>query len=274
MTTFRTFCESAIERGFHLGDGVFETVLVCDGAPSFLPEHVARLRRSCEKLGISPPLDLAAGVAEALPGMWDEDGRPPRAALRISVSRGPWAGLGSDDPLEPGVVLVLRAVAPPLAALDAVILDAPRIDPTSPLAGHKVLSWMDKVEARRIARSRGAHVALLRTTDGDVAEADSANLFVAVGGRIVTPPLSRGVLPGITRARVMAALQTRGAAVDERRLAPDDVRNAAEAFVTSSLAGVQIVRSVDGRRTSGAALALSLREEVRPDRDARGAADV
>ncbi|MCE9637245.1 MAG: aminotransferase class IV [Planctomycetes bacterium] len=274
MTAIRSFCESGLERGFHLGDGVFETVLVTAGRASFLGEHIERMRRSCSKLAISMPLDLLQGVSEVLPAMHAEEGSPARAALRISVSRGPWTGLGADDVTEPGVVLVLRAVSPPAVALDAVILDAPRIDPLSPLAGHKVLSWMDKVEARRLARARGAHVALLRTTDGDVAEADAANLFVVVGGSVVTPTLSRGVLPGITRARVLAALRSRGATVEERRVSMDDVRNAGEAFVTSSLAGVQILRTVDGRRTPGAALASSLREEVQPDRDSGGTSGV
>jgi branched-subunit amino acid aminotransferase/4-amino-4-deoxychorismate lyase len=267
VTSVRTFCDAAQQRGFHLGDGLFETVLVAAGRACLLDEHLARMARSCGALGVPAPGDLAATVAAALPSMWADEGRPALAALRISVSRGAWTGLeprsGADD--GPGVVLLLRAIDAPAATVDAWIVDAPRIDPASPLAGHKVLSWMDKVEARRLARAKGAGVALLRTIDGDVAEADAANLFVVVGRRVVTPPVSRGVLPGITRARVLAALRARGGEVEERRIDAEEVLDAGEAFLTSSLAGVQSLQRIDGRAQADQGVASALRSEVRPD---------
>lgn len=249
MTSFRAFANAAVDRGLHLGDGLFETVLVAAGQPCLLDLHVARLEASCDALGIARPLDLGDGVREALPDLWEEEGRPERAALRLTVTRGPYAGLAPDERAASDVYLVLRALGPePPRPVDAVVVDAPRIDPSNPLAGHKTLSWMAYVEARRRAVAAGAHVALLRTTDGDVAEADAANLFVVTGGTAVTPPLSRGVLPGITRARVLDALRESGRAAEVRALRDDDLEVADEVFLTSSLNGVVGVRRVDARR--------------------------
>jgi branched-subunit amino acid aminotransferase/4-amino-4-deoxychorismate lyase len=80
--------------------------------------------------------------------------------------------------------------------------------------------------------------------DGDVAEADSANLFAVVEGDLLTPPLDRGVLPGVTRARCLEALP---GVAREGRIARDALARASEVFLTSSLDGVTPVVAVDGR---------------------------
>jgi branched-chain amino acid aminotransferase len=248
VTSARGWGDPTADRGLHLGDGLFETLLVRDGRPVRLAAHLLRMRASGDALGVAVPPALEEFAADALPALWTREGRPRRAALRIAVTRGPWSGLEPDDGGAPGVHVVVRALPddpPPPAA--AVVLDAPRIDPRSPLAGHKVLSWMDRVEARRRARAAGADVALLRTVEGDVAEADSANLFAVVDGVVVTPPLDRGVLPGITRARALAALRATGEAVAERPLGGGDLDRATEVFLTSSLAGARPVRSLRDR---------------------------
>jgi branched-subunit amino acid aminotransferase/4-amino-4-deoxychorismate lyase len=135
----------------------------------------------------------------------------------------------------------------PAAPVSALVVYAPRIDRLDPLAGHKILSAMPRVHARRTAMDAGADVALLATTESDVCTADAANLFVVVGGQAVTSPLDRGVLPGITRRRVLDALAAAGEPGDERPIDPAVLARADEAFLTSSLDGVRPLRSVDGR---------------------------
>lgn len=268
MTACRAFGDAARDRGLHLGDGVFETVLVADGRACLLDRHLRRLATSCAALGIAPPLRLAACVEESLEPLWTEERRPRRAALRITVTRGPWTGLGAPavdhGARDAGLYILVRAL-PDIgdAALDAVVVGAPRLDPADPLAGHKTLSRMAHVEARRRAVAGGADIALLRTIEGDVAEADAANLFVVVRGAVVTPPLDRGILPGITRARVLDALDEAGTPATERVVTDADLAAAEEAFVTSSLGGVVPLRSVgprllatSGLRTSAIARAV------------------
>jgi len=106
---------------------------------------------------------------------------------------------------------------------------------------------MAYVQARSEAFHADSEVALLRTIDGDVCEADAANLFVVVDGRLVTPGLDRGVLPGITRARCLEVLAAGGVRCDERAVSREEIGRATEVFLTSSLDGVRSVGAVDGR---------------------------
>jgi len=243
---------AALDRGLLLGDGLFETVLVVAGAVRHVAAHLARLRASAVALGILWPEGLEETLATAVPALWGAENEPQRAALRVTLTRGSGRGLEAAADAEPGLWIALSplppaAVGEPVAPVRAVIVDQPRIDPESPLAGHKTLSALAWVMARRTARSLGADVALVRTVYGDVAEADTANVFAVLDGRLVTPPLARGVLPGVTRARALAVLAPAGTPVEERPLAAADLAVAAEVFLTSSLAGVTPVAAVGDR---------------------------
>jgi branched-chain amino acid aminotransferase len=235
----------ASDRALLLGDGLFETVLVRSGGAVRLAAHLERLARSAERFAIPLPAGLADMLAAAVPALWEREGRPSRGALRITVSRGTGRGLAA--PAGAAGLLVsfgrlsdapLGVPAPPATA---VILDAPRVDPRDPLAGHKVISAM-----------HGADVALLVTTDGDVCEADAANVFAVLAGVVVTPPLDRGVLPGITRRACLDALAREGRPWAERRLARNEIALASEAFLTSSLEGVRPLRRVGADEVTGA----------------------
>lgn len=235
----------ANDRGLLLGDGLFETALAIAGAPRFWDRHMARLRASAASIGLAIPAGLDAWIDEALPDLWSREGSPPKAALRLTVTRG--AGRGLDPPAGPGrAVLSLDAMAgAPLAPARAHLAAWPRIDPADPLAGKKITSALGRVEARRVARARGADLALLASIDGDWVEADAYNLFAVIDGEVVTPPLDRGALPGITRARALAALPSLGCRASERRIVSSELWAASEVFVTSSLAGARAVTSID-----------------------------
>lgn len=243
----------ALDRGLLLGDGLFETVLVVGGEAPLLDRHLARMRRSADALGLPLPDALGDRVVESVAPLWECEGRPGRAALRISVTTGTGRGLSPADAGEPGLWIALSPAAAPDAdgcapPARAVILDSPRLDPGHPLAGHKTLSAMTWVHARRSANAAGGDLGLVPTLDGDVAEADSANLFAVVGDEVVTPPLDRGILPGITRERCLEALRIDGREVAERRLDPAELAGAAEVFVTSSVDGIRPVMSLGNTR--------------------------
>ena len=92
----------------------------------------------------------------------------------------------------------------------AWIVDQPRIDPLSLLSGHKTTSSMWRVLAHETARNLGADLALLKTLEGDVAEADSASVYAVIDDTVVTPPLTRGILPATTRAFIIDELAADG----------------------------------------------------------------
>ena len=238
----------ATDRALLLGDGLFETVLVARGRAVRLRAHLDRLTRSAQRFAIPIPARISETLAAAAPALWEREGRPSRGALRITVSRG--SGRGLAVPAGPAGLVISFAALPdatsgvPAAPVAAVILDAPRIDPRDPLAGHKVVSAMHRVEARRAALAAGAGVALLTTVEGDVCEADAANVFAVLSGVAVTPPLDRGVLPGITRRACLDALVRAGRPHAERPIGRNEIAVASEVFLTSSLDGVRPLRRI------------------------------
>jgi branched-subunit amino acid aminotransferase/4-amino-4-deoxychorismate lyase len=111
----------------------------------------------------------------------------------------------------------------------------------SPLAGLKCASYAENLIALDHARRAGADEALFYNTRGELCEAATANVFLVREGRIFTPPLASGCLPGTMRARVIERI-----AVEERDLTAADVEEADEVFLTSATRGVVRVAGVDG----------------------------
>ncbi|MBI3922657.1 MAG: aminotransferase class IV family protein, partial [Armatimonadetes bacterium] len=127
----------------------------------------------------------------------------------------------------------------------AVITSARRNE-TSPLSRIKSLNFLDKLLARRGARSAGAEEALFLNVEGNVAEAAASNVFLVLGGQLVTPDLSSGLLPGITRAAVIEVGGRLGLQVEERAVSLAELRDADEAFLTNSVVELLPLVSVEG----------------------------
>jgi branched-subunit amino acid aminotransferase/4-amino-4-deoxychorismate lyase len=131
--------------------------------------------------------------------------------------------------------------------LSLVVSDVKR-DPASPLATVKTTSRAEFVYAQLQAHQRGADDALFLTTDGHLAEATSASIFLVEGMGLATPSLDCGILVSTTREWVISSGGPRlGLTVRQKRLTPDDLFVADEAFLTSSVAGILPITSVDGR---------------------------
>ncbi|MEE3625586.1 aminotransferase class IV [Nitrospirillum sp. BR 11752] len=227
------------DRGFLLGDGVFETLRWRGGAVVRLEAHLARLVRGAAVLGLPlpPAATLAAALADTAAANGLVDG-----ALRLTVSAGPGArGLPRPATPTPTVLVTAAPSGPALAPARVLIATITRRNEHSPLSGIKSLAYLDQILARNEAVTRGADDALLLNTVGHVACATAATLFAVLDGALVTPPLASGALPGTRRAAVLAALGG-----EERILAPSDLRRATELFLTSSLM-VRPVVAVNGQ---------------------------
>jgi branched-chain amino acid aminotransferase len=251
------------DRGFQLGDGIFETARSRRGVVIELDEHLARLRESAAALAIPIGLDdatLAHGIAgllaaEGLAGNGADGTEPGGAALRITVSRGPLARRGllpaGFQEAHPTIVIQAWPYAPPPAELLArglrAIPSAVRRDARSPLAGIKSTSRADYVYARLEAARAGADEALFLTTDGTVSEATSANVWIVTGGTLTTPSLSSAVLPGTTRTWLLAHAARIGLDAMEAEFRPEDLLAAEEAFLSSSVAGIVPLTGYDNR---------------------------
>jgi branched-chain amino acid aminotransferase len=241
---------SVFDRSFLLGDGLFETMRVTGGR-LFRPErHLARLERSAERLRLSVPAggdDLAEAIRKTLAANHLKD-----AAVRLTLSRGvglPGPGIaGAETPLcviaarpfhgypdrwyEPGAEAVVSAIVK---------------NEWSPLAGIKTTSYAEHVLARAEAAERGADEALFVNTRGHLVEGSSANLFAVMAGRVHTPDLASGCLPGVTREAVIELVKEGGWDIREEALLPSDLAAADEIFLTNSLLGAAPLSQIDGR---------------------------
>lgn len=253
---------SAFDRGFQLGDGVFETLRARSGRVTELYEHVARLRGSAEGLGIALPDDVEAALERGIADLLAADGLDGPdgdASIRITVSRGAFHGRGLlplGENVPPTVAIQVWPVAPPPAGhLEQglhLVSSSVRRDPQNPLAMLKTTSRADYVFARLEARRAGADDALFLTIDGLISEATSANIFlvrVAAGDvvELATPALDCAILPGTTRSWLLGWAERVGLRPAEAWLTPRDLAGADEAFVSSSVAGILPVTRFDGR---------------------------
>lgn len=233
------------DRGFTLGDGVFETLAARDGRAIRLADHLERLARSAKLLDLPLPVEaneIPSAIAATLQA---NDLASGRATLRITLSR----GVGSRGllvPLDPKPVLVITAAAhPPVPAhLDAAIV-AIRRNEGSPLSRIKSLNYLDNVLAQQEAQARGAEEGLMLNNAGRVAGFARGNLFWRQGDRVLTPPLIDGVLDGIARHVLLAHGGVGEASIDRAELEQADAL-----FITNSLLGCVPIRRLDGREAA------------------------
>lgn len=228
------------DRGLTLGDGVFDTALAREGRVVFEDAHIARLVAAAAYLGFA--IDPAR-VGDAMRAV---AGAHPEAAIRTTVTRG--AGpRGLAPPSDPRPVL--WASAAPLApgfAFAPLRLRPTEIrrNETSPTATIKTLGYLDAVLAAGEARAQGFDEALFLNTRDRVACAGTGNLFALFGTRLVTPPISDGVLAGIVRAEILARAESWGFAPEERSLMLADLIRAEAVFLTNSLRILAPVRAI------------------------------
>ena len=237
------------DRGFLLGDGVFETLSCLAGRPVFLDRHLKRLTDGADALGI-PPLLGADRIAEAvLETLAASDLARSDAVVRITLTRGPGPrGLRSPDDPRPTLMITAGATHQTEVLPASVVIASVRRNEHSPTSRLKTLNYLDNILARREAEARGAGEALMRNTAGDLCCASAANLFVVNSGTLMTPPPEAGVLPGITRAAIKELAQSLGIAFLEKAPNLDDLRDSSEIFLSNSLVGIQAIKAVaDGR---------------------------
>lgn len=246
---------SAFDRGFQLGDGIFETLRATAGHPTELDEHLRRLRGSAAGLDIELPpsveADIAGGIA-ALLAAEGLGGPTGDASIRITVSRGTVAARGLLPATDSRATIVIQAwpvTPPPPGHIERglhLVASAVRRDPANPLAALKTTSRADFVYARLEARRAGADDALFLTIDGHLSEATSANVFLVRGTELVTPSLDCAILPGTTRTWILHWAAGAGLTAVEGKLSTADLAAADEAFLCSSVAGILPVTAFDG----------------------------
>ncbi|MFT8655737.1 MAG: aminotransferase class IV [Acetobacter papayae] len=208
---------SPMDRGFTLGDGLFETMRVRAGWVMNLYAHMARLVEGGRVLGL--PVPDTAAVRQALCELLDatdlEEG-----SIRLTLSRGEGPrGLQPPANGRPTLVLTASPGAFARTTVRAITSKLIRRDETSPLSRIKSLNYLPGILARQEAARASAEEALLLNMQGRVAESTISTIIVASeDGELTTPPVSEGALPGVARGVLLARGLVREATLENEQI--------------------------------------------------------
>ncbi len=233
---------SALDAGFLLGDGLFESLRASDGVPYLLDRHLARLLSAAAEMEFeSMPAreTLAEEVHRTL-----ERSALADAYVRVTVTRGSGA-TALAPPSGPPTVVIAALPAPARAGADGGIEATLLPPPGERGAKTKSTSRQQVVLARRRVDRRGAGEGVYVSESGHVLEGVSSNVFVVRHGRLLTPPAEQ-CLPGITRARLLELARDAGLTAIETPVVLGALMDAEEAFVTNAVQGPRPVRAIDG----------------------------
>jgi len=242
---------SAFDNGFAFGDSVYETLRTYAGRPFVLGRHLARIRRSAARLSFEisvPDSELRARVDALLAAAQNAE-----SYLRLIVSRGVGdLSYNFDRVRGPTVVMLVKPWEPypeehfrqgiPVSLVSIRRNPKRSLDPAI-----KSSNLLNNVLATMEAQRKGAFEALLLNERDEIAEGAGSNVFVGKGGVLRTPPLTAGILAGITRELVFELGKQLGIDVREQPLHADDLLAADEAFITSTLKEVTPISRVDDR---------------------------
>jgi branched-chain amino acid aminotransferase len=241
---------SPLDRGFLYGDSVYETIRTYSSRPFRLAAHIARLRRSADALGI--PYERATVEPGAATLATLERATGQESAIRIVLTRGV-GGVGYDPAsLGPPTVVIHLRPCPGIPAawrsegVDVAVVGVTRNAVTAVDPAIKSSNLLNNYLAWEAGRRLGVFEPLLLSPEGHVAEGASSNLFIVRAGRLATPQPATGILLGITREVVLEMARAATLPVDETTLTPEDLRDADEIFLTSTLKGILPVRRCDG----------------------------
>jgi branched-chain amino acid aminotransferase len=253
---------SPFDRGFTVGDGLFETMKVTDGTVWYLSHHLDRLAYGAARLKIVVPPELPQWIDDVvrqagLAGLTEH-------GLRITLTRGVALthGLAENAGQEPTVVITaFEKPHVPATVYERGIrvqTATARRNERAATVGIKTTSYMESILALRDATAAGYDDAIFLDTRGFVAEATTSNVFLFRNKVLTTPPYTCGVLPGITRAAVLDLAIQAGIPTAECEVTHRELLLSEEVFLTSSLRGIVPVSWVDqipiglsvpGRRT-------------------------
>jgi branched-chain amino acid aminotransferase len=242
---------SVFDRGFLYGDSAFEVMRTYDKRPFRAAAHLARLRRSCERLLISLP-QSDQQLAEIVASTIAASGLP-ECYVRVMVTRGVGPmNIDLAQATEP-CILVFALTLTPLAAsvyangIAVGLSRAARATDGTRAVGAKTSNYLGSVMALHEVKQRGAQEALILGPSGEVIEGATSNVFVVRAGDLITPPIDAGILAGITRQTVLELAAEQALTVRETPLHPSDLYQADEVFITSTVREVVPVVRVDDK---------------------------
>ena len=257
---------SALDRGLHFGDGLFETLACLNGQPRFLPLHLERLAFGCERLGLAAPnLDeIRAEVLELARGV-------DRAIVKVLVTAGEavvrgYARCGS----ETGTRITIRYPWPHETGArlhDGVMVRTLtlRLGENPRLAGLKHCNRLEQILARaELAADPGLAEGILFSSSGNLVSGTSSNVFLVRESCLLTPRIDLCGVAGVMRRVVLREARRVGIPTRECELRAQDLQAADEVFLTNARVGIWPVRTLDARELNPGPVTRHLQSVLAP----------
>ncbi|OGW42021.1 MAG: branched-chain-amino-acid transaminase [Nitrospirae bacterium RBG_16_43_11] len=242
---------SVLDRGFLYGDGVFETLRAYSGKIFRIDDHIKRLFCSANAICLKTPFTgnyIKESLYQTLMGNNLKD-----AYLRLTITRGiSDPGLDTEGCLNPTMTIISREFSGYPEDLyrhgiKAAVVSTRRIPASALNPEIKSLNFLNNIMARMEAKHANASEAIMLSTEGYVAEGTVSNIFIVKDGVVKTPPLSVGILNGVTRSLVIGLAQKNNIPLTEQQFQPEELYAADECFVTSTLYEVMPVTSINNK---------------------------
>jgi branched-chain amino acid aminotransferase len=232
--------------GLLSGWGVFTTLRVAEGVLFAFERHWARIRRDAQLFHVPVPADpepLHRKLLELV-----EANQAFDSTMRLVIVRngggtfaGPSNGRDSD-------VIAFTVDSKDWGESVRLSYQTQARHAGCMFAGTKILSWAQNLTWLEMAQSKGFDEVILLNERGEVSECTSANIFIALGNEVWTPPLkTSGCLPGITREVLLNEIQVPGISIGEKDIMPVELEAADEVFITSTTRDLLPVENVEGR---------------------------
>jgi len=237
-----------LDRGYLLGDAIFETFRTYEGRPCLLAAHLERLHHGAEVVDMALPGDLDAQVLSAL-----DQSQLKNAYVRVTVSRGAGpGGLGSAGYDHPLVSIWVKPWAgyPRTAYVDGIdtgFVTLRRIPSQCVPRGVKAAHYMPSILARRELEAQSYVEGIQLNVAGQVCCGTVSNLFIFRGESLITPPLSSDCLNGVTRAKLLELAPDLSFEAIEKDISPEMLHDADEVFFANSLMECIHVRTIEGK---------------------------
>ena len=238
------------QTGLVNGWGVFSTLRIYDGVPFAWERHWPRMQHDAARMRIPMPANADAVAADVQRLI--EANNAWNGVLRLMVVRN-HGGMFEGPAITRAFDLIgfTTDVYPWAPGMKLGVIPHGR-HAASEFAGAKILSWSENLTRYERAREQGLDEVVLLNERDEVSECTSANLFAVQGGRVLTPPLDSGCLPGVTRAVLLEEIRLAGLRVEEQTLRLADLESADEVFLASTTRELLPVVSIEGLRIRAA----------------------
>lgn len=225
-------------QAMQFGSGLFETIRIQNGQPLLWAEHMNRMQRSAQALGMDGGLDMRR-LEEWTMKLLNEN-KAERCVMKI---------LWFSEARERNALFYFRPLAYGKEEREKGLnlgLSEIRRNRYSRVAGHKTLNYLENILERRHQKALGFDEAILLNTDGQVAEGTASNVFILQDDVLITPTLACGILPGIQRQAVLDACRSEGWQCEEKSVTLEMLVHARGIYLTNSLMGFMPVSNFMG----------------------------